>query len=332
MKKIFTFILAVVLLLMPLTANAKGNVYEVAEKHTFKNSDTVLPYRLLMPDNYDESKEYPLLVFFHGAGERGDDNELQFFHCVQYIYDNMPEDCIIVVPQCPIGNQWVDTPWSKGAYTVEKVPESNELHAVIELLNELQDKYSVDSNRIYAAGISMGGFAVWDVMIRHNNVFAAGIAVCGGGDPTKAQLLKDVPMFVFHGDADPDVPVSGSRDTVKAIRNAGGKKIEYTEYAGLGHGIWNTAFATKGLFDKLLKCKLTDRLPSNEIEVSDKSNAVSESSADENESNAENNAKDNAENDKDNTVLILVLSIILALVLIIGALLILNRKKPGETK
>lgn len=286
MKRFVALILAMLCLTFPLTANA-GDIYQTAEKLTYKNDNTTLPYRLIMPENYDDTKSYPMLVFFHGAGERGNDNELQFFHCVQYLADNMPEDCIIVAPQCPINNQWVDTPWANGAYSVENVPESNELKAVIELVEELQIKYSVDADRIYAAGISMGGFATWDVMMRHNDIFAAGIPVCGGGDISKGELLKETPLFVFHAVDDTSVPVSGSRNSVQAIKDAGGTLVEYTEYTTGGHGIWNQAFATKGLLDKLLECKLSDRYPElkpeSSAEPSDKpveSETVSENNED----------------------------------------------------
>ena len=260
MRKLAAVLLIMLFLTMPLTVSAAGNIKETAGKYVYTNDTTTLPYRLILPESYDESKEYSLLFFFHGAGERGNDNEKQFFHCVQYLADNMPET-IIVAPQCPEGQQWVDTPWSLGAYSIEEVPESDEMIAVMELLDELKENYSVDTDRIYAAGISMGGFGTWDIMMRHNDVFAAGIPVCGGGDPSQAENLVDVPLFVFHGDKDDAVPVSGSRDTVQAIKDAGGTKVEYVEYAGAGHGIWNNAFATEGLLEKLLSCRLSDRIP-----------------------------------------------------------------------
>ena len=120
MRKILAVLLCMLFVTLPLTANAAGNIKETAGKYTYTNEDTTLPYRLILPEGYDKSKEYPLLFFFHGAGERGSDNELQFFHCVQYLADNMPET-IIVAPQCPVDNQWVDTPWANGAYSIEAV-------------------------------------------------------------------------------------------------------------------------------------------------------------------------------------------------------------------
>ncbi len=281
MKVLLGVVLSVLLTMLPLTASADTyDVYTDSEAKTFTLGETSIPYRLVLPREYDETKSYPLIFFFHGAGERGNDNELQLFHCVQYIADNVP-DAIIVAPQCPVGNQWVDTPWSDGAYSVDNIPESNELATVMKLFEQLKADYSVDTDRVYATGISMGGFAVWDLLMRHNDVFAAGIPVCGGGDISKGELLKDTPIFTFHGTVDSSVPFSGTKDTVEAIRTSGGTKIEFTVYEGQDHGIWNTAFATEGLFEKLLSCKLSDRYPTEvseeaSVEVSE---AVSDTSS-----------------------------------------------------
>ena len=316
MKKIFALIMAMTMLsLCLLSASAAVDVYQT-EKRVFKDGGTTLPYRLVLPENYDESKSYPLLVFLHGAGERGNDNELQLFHCVQYLANNLPE-CIIVAPQCPVGNQWVDTPWANGAYSIEKVPESNELKAVVALLDSLQEEFNVDADRIYASGLSMGGFGAWDLMMRHNDYFAAGILVCGGGDPSQAEKLVDTPLFVFHGDADPSVPVSGSRDTVQAIKDAGGELVKYVEYAGQGHGIWNTAFAHSGMLEELLTYRLSERYPDKGAEEStpeesapaEESQTVAETSSSA-ESVAENTEEESTEEESGISPILLVLSVL----------------------
>ncbi len=243
---------------MPVSASATVDVYNDSEAKYFVNGEDILLYRLILPENYNSNKSYPLLLFLHGAGERGSDNTRQLQNCVQAIANYAP-NAIIVAPQCPEGNQWVDTPWANGAYSTDTVPESNELKSVMLLLDKIKTEYSVDSDRVYACGISMGGFGTWDLITRHPDTFAAAIPVCGGGDPSNAAALKDIPIYTFHGDADPSVPVAGTRATVDAIKAAGGTEIEYTEYAGGQHGIWDMAFATTGLFDKLLKHKLSDR-------------------------------------------------------------------------
>ena len=335
MKKIFALVMALVMLsLCVFSASAAVDVYQT-EKRVFKDNGTTLPYRLVLPENYDENKSYPLLVFLHGAGERGNDNELQLFHCVQYLANNLPE-CIIVAPQCPTGNQWVDTPWANGAYSIEKVPESNELKAVVALLDSLQEEFNVDADRIYASGLSMGGFGAWDLMMRHNDYFAAGILVCGGGDPSQAELLKDTPLFVFHGDADTAVPVSGSRDTVQAIKDAGGELVKYVEYAGQGHGIWNTAFAHSGMLEELLTYRLSERYPDKapeestpEESVPEESTSVVESVAETASSSAES-VEESAEEESEIAPILLVLSVLgfaLPACTVIAVLIIAKKKQ-----
>ncbi len=325
MKKLLTVLLAAILLCMPLTVSA-GDIYETAEKRTYENDDTVLPYRLILPENYDENNTYPMLVFLHGAGERGNDNELQFFHCVQYMHDNMP-DCIIVAPQCPTGQQWVDTPWKKGAYSIDAVPESNELIAVVELLQSLEEEFSVDSDRIYAAGLSMGGFGTWDLMMRHNDYFAAAIAMCGGGDPSQGEALKDTPLFVFHGDMDTDVPISGSTETVEAIKAAGGTQVEYTIYKGYAHGIWKKAIEEPGLLDKLLTKKLSDRYPKEVSEEESNEEESIEPSAE--ASSVEESVSDTASKPEDdgNDLLVPILLAVAVLAVVALAIVFVRKKK-----
>lgn len=311
MKKRVSFLLAMILLCMPLTVNAGGDVYEDSIAETFTHEETVLPYRLLLPDDYDEKESYPLILFLHGAGERGTDNETQMKNVFQKI-SNKNRGAILVAPQCDPDNQWVDTPWAEGAYSVDAVPESNELQAVMALLENIQENYSVDKTRIYATGLSMGAFGVWDLMIRHNDVFAAGVACCGGGDPSKGELLKDTPMFVFHGDADPTVPVEGSRDTVNAIKEAGGELVFYKEYPGYPHGIWDIAFEEIGLFDQLMEYRLSDRY---DIEVED---AVEEEAEE---------AVEETDDTKDNTQLYIYAGIGAGVVVVAIVMMVVLKKK-----
>lgn len=259
MKRILSvFLLLVMLLALSCPVSAAEDVRQ-SIKETYDDEETglTIPYRLIVPEIYDARYKFPLVVFFHGAGERGMENENQLNNCVQQIADNMPK-AIILVPQCSHMGQWVDTPWEEGCYSMDEVPESDEMMAVMALVEQITQEYSVNKDTIYAAGISMGGFAVWDAMVRHRDVFAAGVAVCGAGDPSKAEILKDTPMFVFHGNRDETVPVSGSADMVAAIEAAGGTKVKYNEIAGGGHGIWGQVFNQDSLYKELQKCKLSD--------------------------------------------------------------------------
>ncbi len=258
MKKILSLILLLTILLgMAVTVQA-ADVYDSLEEE-FEDETTgqYLPYRLILPEIYDDKYVFPLVVFFHGAGERGLDNSKQLDNCVQMIADNMPK-AIILAPQCDTMSRWVETDWTQGGYSVDEIEESDEMKAVMALVEQIKQAYSVDDRSVYAMGISMGGFAVWDAMVRHNDVFAAGVACCGAGDPSKAELLKDTPMFVYHGVQDDTVPVSGSVDMVEAIKAAGGTMVEYTEYGDGGHGIWNTVYRQEKLYKDVQKCHLSD--------------------------------------------------------------------------
>jgi predicted peptidase len=124
---------------------------------------------------------------------------------------------------------------------LSNVPVSAAMKAVLELIDAVQAQYSIDSTRILAVGVSMGGFGTWDVAMRHPNLFAAAMPICGGADPSQAPVLISMPIWTFHGDADDVVPVAGTREMVNALRAAGGAP-KYTEYPGGGHGIWGNAF------------------------------------------------------------------------------------------
>ena len=146
---------------------------------------------------------------------------------------------IVIVPQCPEGEQWVNTPWEAGSYDSDAVGESDSLRKVVALIHEICEKDSVNRNRIYAYGLSMGGYGTWNLLINHSDLFAAGVPICGGADPAKAEVLKDIPIYTFHGTVDPTVPFEGTKEVVDAIIAAGGTKILSEWGEGIGHGIWN---------------------------------------------------------------------------------------------
>lgn len=221
------------------------NVYSAFEPKLFRAQDrTALPYRLFLPDGYDPDAEYPVVLFLHEAGERGNNNTAQLANAVQSLFNDLSSPiygAIVVCPQCPANNQWVDTPWSYGNYSTAEIPESNELKAVIELLEDIKETYPVDEDRIYGFGLSMGGFGIWDILMRHPALLAAGVPVCGGADVTCAELLVDKPIWTVHGSADAIVPLNGTRRMVSAIEKAGGERIIYEELAGYGHEVWEYA-------------------------------------------------------------------------------------------
>ncbi len=237
------------------------NTYFDLEEHfayqVFKNADTMLPYRIYVPFNYTPEKSYPLLLNLHGAGLRGVDNQqhLNFIDDAMKNPELTVDDAIIIFPQCPETDKWVDSDWTLGSYSLDNTPESNELKAVLELIGQLQQTYSIDRNRMYVVGFSMGGFGTWNLLMNHPDMFAAGVAMCGGGDPSKASVLKDIPIWAVHGALDPTVPVSGSQDMAKAMEAVGAKDFHYTEIADAQHDVWNYTYANAEIFSWLFSQK-----------------------------------------------------------------------------
>ena len=215
-----------------------------------EGSDT-LPYRLYRSEKADTITEaLPLVVFLHGAGERGNDNVAQLKHCIHFFLDdtitnNYP--FLLMAPQCPEGKRWVNTDWSLPEHQMDQEPTAA-MHGVFMLIDSLVENGSVDSTHVYLCGLSMGGFGVLDALQRQPQRFAAAIAICGGGDPAYAEAMKDIPIYIFHGMQDGVVMPSRSQQMYDALKNAGNQKALLVTYSELGHGCWNEAFSTPGIF------------------------------------------------------------------------------------
>ena len=215
-----------------------------------------LPYRIYIPEDYSEEYAYPVVVVLHGAGERGTDNTSQLNNLVPNLFNrkNSPfYQAIVIFPQCPTGTQWVNTPWANGNYDVDRVPISKPLQATVELLDSLIDTYSINPNRQYVMGLSMGGFGTWDLLMRYPERFAAAIPYCGGADTSKAASLVNIPIHTFHDTTDPTVPCAGTQAMVEAIKAAGGTLIEYTETSKYGHDVWSPGSRALTLFNWLFE-------------------------------------------------------------------------------
>ena len=215
-----------------------------------------LHYRLLTPQGYDPKKSYPLVLFLHGAGERGSDNKIQLVHGMnEFAADEIMEKypAFVIAPQCPEGKQWVDVPWSADSHMMPKDP-ADPLRQSLELVVTLQKEFSIDKSRIYITGLSMGGYGVWDAIQRHPGLFAAAVPVCGGGDAAQAEKIKDVPVWAFHGAEDGAVKPKRSRDMIAALKKAGGTP-KYTEYEKVGHNSWEKAYGDAKMYEWLFEQK-----------------------------------------------------------------------------
>lgn len=253
--------------------NAEDQWQDLYQAKVFVTPGNVkLPYRILCPKNFpvdsladhldEESKRsgveetqqtYPLVLFLHGAGERGDDNVKQLVHCaVEFSKDKRRTEypSFVVFPQCPVGKRWVESDWSlssgKGAFPTQ---ESEPMASAMTLLSRLSETLPIDKTRVYIAGLSMGGMGTWYAAARHPERFAAMVEICGGGDPSWAQNYAGIPIWVFHGGADTVVPVSRGREMVNALVEHGHwPEVRYVEYPGVGHNSWTRTFARDDVF------------------------------------------------------------------------------------
>jgi predicted peptidase len=208
-------------------------------------------YRLLTPPTGSKQPEegWPLVVFLHGAGERGDDNKAQ----LAYLPERMAAEecrarfpCYLLALQCPAEERWTSANWSApepGPMAEEPDPS---LRAVMLAIERLVREEPVDLRRIYLTGLSMGGFGTWELAARKPEWFAAVAPICGGGDPERAAAYKGLPIWAWHDEADPAVPVERTRIMVEAAEDAGAI-VSYSETTGYGHASWRPAYEPDNL-------------------------------------------------------------------------------------
>lgn len=243
------------LLILPLlliAASLFSQDLSLYQKKEYQYADgKVLPYRILYPENYDKSKKYPLVLFLHGAGERGNDNEKQLIHGSKLFLDtgnrkNFP--AIVVFPQCPENSFWssISIDRNKTPVTFEfnyGNPITWPLDAVQKLMKQLLKEEAIDKKKCFITGLSMGGMGTFEMVYRFPKLFAAAQPICGGGDVFRYdERVKKTSFRVFHGDADAVVSVNESRAMVNKLKSLK-LDVTYTEYPGVNHNSWDNAFA-----------------------------------------------------------------------------------------
>ena len=207
--------------------------FGVQQPHTFRQSRPHargLHYLLFLPAAYAvHPQRWPLMLFLHGAGERGDDLQLVKRHGVAKIVEEQPAFPLLVVsPQCPPTEAWAPEP-------------------LLALLDDIEQHYDVDPERLYVTGLSMGGFGTWAVAIAAPDRFAAIAPICGGGDPSRVGVLRHLPVWAFHGARDPIVPLQRTVEMVEALRQCGGN-VRFTVYPEAGHDAWTATYANPELY------------------------------------------------------------------------------------
>jgi predicted peptidase len=226
------------------TAQAADAWQDSFSRNEFQSGGATLRYRLCAAAESTSGTKPPLVLYLHGAGERGDDNAAQLKHgVVEFHRRQATHPCVVLAPQCPAGRKWVEVDWgdSSGSATFPSEP-SEPLRLAIAVMDGLIAAGRVDPDRLYVTGLSMGGYGTWYAAGMPGSRFAAAAPICGGGDPAWAKRYLGLPLWAFHGDDDRAVPVGRSREMIAAVRAAGGEP-KYTEYPAVGHDCWTRTYA-----------------------------------------------------------------------------------------
>ncbi len=213
-------------------------------------------FRLLAPPEVEQGQRYPLVLFLHGAGERGSDNRAQLLYFPAQMAQTPWREkypCFLLAPQCPSGKWWArlipggarpatgDTDETSST-DQGPPPLADELRAVTQMLDRVLAEHPIDPSRVYLTGLSMGGFGSWHLAATYPERFAAVVPICGGGNPAWAPRLVKLPLWAVHGAADPVVPVARTRVMIEALRAADAEP-KYSELEGVGHDSWTPAYS-----------------------------------------------------------------------------------------
>ncbi len=215
-----------------------------------------LPYQIYIPEDPGSNELYPLVIFLHGSGQRGNDNANQLLLGVRDIRlfsIQQSKPAIIIAPQIPHHDQWVNISANSHPTDNSALPTVS-MKLTIDLMNHIIKTLPVDKNRIYVTGLSIGGFGTWDLIQRFPDTFAAAIPVCGGGNKNKAEQIKHIPIWAFHGDKDMIVDPNRSREMISAIKKAGGNP-NYTEYKNVAHDSWTATYSDENVLKWLFSQK-----------------------------------------------------------------------------
>ena len=240
----FPLLLTVALLILwpqvsPLQAEEK-ELARLSEETYDLPGGKEMDFLLYLPEDYEKKEHWPLVLFLHGAGERGDDLSLVKKHGPPKLIENGKEfPFIMVAPQCPKGTWWIT-------------------EDVIALMKHIEEIHNVDRSRVYVTGLSMGGIGTWQVAGAMSDHLAAIVPICGPSDTKVVAKIAKIPTWVFHGGKDPVVKVSHSEEMVKLLKENGGNP-KLTIYPEAGHDSWTEAYNNEELFEWLLSQKLLEK-------------------------------------------------------------------------
>ncbi len=237
---------------------AKAQEFSLYKKEIFVRANDTLPYRILLPENYDPQKKYPLILFLHGSGERGNDNELQLVHGAKlFLQDSARRNypAIIVFPQCSQNSYWsnVDFKEKNGKRTFDFSPAGEPTIAMRlaeKLLEQLMQQFKVNKKQVYVMGLSMGGMGAFEIVRRNPKLFAAAVPICGGANTSTAKQLKKTNWWIFHGVKDDVVNPEFSIQMADALKKEKAK-FKLTLYPNASHNSWDNAFTEPQLLQWL---------------------------------------------------------------------------------
>ncbi len=247
-----------IVLLFPILCSPGLSAQDFTDyaKMKFVEGSGVLPYRLLLPKDFDATRKYPLILVLHGSGERGNDNEKQLTHggslfLKEEVRENYP--AIVVFPQCAAKSSWakveVQGDFGSREFTFfEDATPTIDMLLLEGLIAQLQQQYRIDKNRMFVGGLSMGGVGTFEIVRRNPRMFAAAFPICGGANPKIAGKLKKTDWWVFHGGADDVVPPKYSTQMVEALRQKRAN-VKYSLYPAVKHNSWENAFAEPELLN-----------------------------------------------------------------------------------
>jgi predicted peptidase len=226
------------------------------------NGDT-LPVRILYPENFDPSKKYPLMLFLHGRGESGNDNEKQLIHGSKMFLNpafRKQSPAVVIFPQCSNDSYWanvniVNNEKGKRSFDFQKGGKPTiAMKLLLAYLDELEDLNYLDHNRFYLGGLSMGGMGTYELLRREPKAFAAAFAICGGDNIKNVKKYRKVPLWLFHGEKDDVVDPQFTKNIAQELQKRGAD-YKLTIYPNANHNSWDAAFAEKDLLPWLFSYK-----------------------------------------------------------------------------
>ncbi len=260
--RIFTSLIVCWLLGFNLVSGQDLSLYQ---KELLVQGKDTLQYRMLLPENYKSGKKYPLIVFLHGSGERGNDNEAQLkWGGSLFLQDSIRKKypAIVIFPQCPANQQWTtiegkyDSVAGKRVHTLLGGVSNTPAALTVALVQQLITQKKVDTRRIYLGGLSLGGFGTFVLAAEHPGLFAVAFPICGGGDVKLAEKYNpQTAWWLFHGANDPVVDPEYSRRFFKILKQKN-FNVQYTEYPGVEHDSWINAFQEPQLLSWMFGKKL----------------------------------------------------------------------------